>query len=117
MKNIIFITLFLFSASLYSQTDAQIEKQAKPMIAMYKMDNGQAAQYLSILKTKAKSMSEVNASKGIDKNEAIENVETSYEKSFLAILNDDQKKIFEAQQIIANGIKEKMPKAPKKQNR
>ena len=87
------------------------------MIAMYKMDNGQAAQYLSILKTKAKSMSEVNASKGIDKNEAIENVETSYEKSFLAILNDDQKKIFEAQQIIANGIKEKMPKAPKKQNR
>lgn len=114
MKNLIFIALFLFSASIYGQSDTQIAKQAKPMIALYKMDNGQAAQYLSILKTKAKSMADVKASKEIDKTEALENIEMSYEKSFTAILNDDQKKIFEAQKAIAEGIKKRTPKTSQK---
>jgi len=109
MKNIIFIALFLFSANIYSQSDAQIAKQAKPMIALYKMDNGQAAQYLSILKTKAKEIANTRALKAEDKAEALDNIELSYEKSMVAILNEDQKKIFEVQKAMADGIKKKMP--------
>jgi len=114
MKNLIFIAFFLFSLGAFGQNDAQIAKQAKPMIELYKLDNTQASQFISILKTKAESLTEVNSSKEIDKTESLQNLETAYEKSFLAILNDDQKKIFEAQKIIADGIRQKASIAPKK---
>ena len=114
MRNIILLAFCLFSASLFGQSAMQIEKEAQPIIKLYKMDDNQAQQYISILKVKSKGISDTKTLKSTEKEEALEAVELAYEKSFLGILNDDQKKIFESQKALADGIKNKKAHTLKK---
>lgn len=90
--------------NLVGQSLNQIEKEAQPMIKMYKMDKAQAQQYIAILSTKATSMSKAKSKKVTDK-EALAQIEVDYEKSLLGILNADQKKIFESHKIITDNLK------------
>lgn len=106
MKNIIAIFFCLFSLNLVGQSVSQLEKEAQPMIKMYNLDKAQAQQYISILSAKTTSLVKAKDQKVLDKD-ALEKIELDYEKSFLGILNEDQKKIFETQKIISDNLKNK----------
>lgn len=93
--------------NLVGQSVSQIEKEAQPMIKMYKMDKSQAQQYISILTTKANALTKIKSQKNADQ-EALNQIETTYEKSLVDILNDDQKLIFENQKIISDNLKKKV---------
>ncbi|MBT8233917.1 MAG: hypothetical protein HKO66_11305 [Saprospiraceae bacterium] len=112
MKNLIFIVLCFFSLNLLGQqSNSQIDKAAATITKLYDLNSNQAAQYNQIIKTKKAAYKKLKGSDKKINSEAVKKIELEYEKSFKAILNEKQIKIFEVQQQIAKGLREDAPQS------
>ena len=109
MKYITFLILCVLSVSVSAQdVNYNIDKAAAKNIRAYKMDDTQAASYKQILKTKLDAYKAATNENKIMDAVAIAAADKEYNKSFEAILNDDQKEMLKMQTKLGDDIKSRM---------
>ena len=110
MKYLALILSLLFSASLVGQDKGyNVDKTVEKLSKLYNLTDAQKSQFKPILEAKLKVYSDMleksqkSTKKDIDQKKIIE-ADNTYQKSVLAILDEDQKKAFINHQRISKGL-------------
>ncbi len=111
MKYVLVLIIALFSSTIYGQSNGyDIDRAVNKLAKLYNLNDAQKGQLKPILETKLKAYNSMldgkgNFKKNID-HVKIQEADNTYNKSVLAILDEEQKKAFLNHQKISKGLLE-----------